>query len=149
MCLNGNIDETISASIVAQLLVLEADNPEKQIHLYINTPGGSVTAGSCVFFLVPILPSDHKPFITYLCFLMIRPCNLRYDDIHCFTSQYHMCGTSGIDGFPPPVRWPSRETLLPSSFFDHGASALGGLFRTGFRYCNPCKRDPTHPNPAE
>ena len=50
MCLNGNIDETISASIVAQLLFLEADNPEKQIHLYINTPGGSVTAGSCVFF---------------------------------------------------------------------------------------------------
>lgn len=49
MCLNGNIDETISASIVAQLLFLEADNPEKQIHLYINTPGGSVTAGSCVF----------------------------------------------------------------------------------------------------
>jgi ATP-dependent Clp protease, protease subunit len=50
VCLNGNIDETISASIVAQLLFLEADNPEKQIHLYINTPGGSVTAGSCVIF---------------------------------------------------------------------------------------------------
>lgn len=37
----------MSASIVAQLLFLEADNPQKPIHLYINSPGGSVTAGSC------------------------------------------------------------------------------------------------------
>ena len=45
VCLNGEVDETVSASIVAQLLFLEADNPEKPINLYINTPGGSVTAG--------------------------------------------------------------------------------------------------------
>lgn len=37
----------MSASIVAQLLFLEADNPQKPIHLYINSPGGSVTAGAC------------------------------------------------------------------------------------------------------
>lgn len=36
----------MSASIVAQLLFLEADNPQKPIHLYINSPGGSVTAGN-------------------------------------------------------------------------------------------------------
>lgn len=46
ICLNGEVDETVSASVVAQLLFLEADNPEKPIHLYINSPGGSVTAGS-------------------------------------------------------------------------------------------------------
>lgn len=46
VCLNGEVDETVSASIVAQLLFLEADNPEKPIHLYLNSPGGSVTAGS-------------------------------------------------------------------------------------------------------
>ena len=45
ICLNGEVDETVSASIVAQLLFLEADNPERPINLYINTPGGSVTAG--------------------------------------------------------------------------------------------------------
>lgn len=45
ICLNGEVNETVSASIVAQLLFLEADNPEKPIRLYINTPGGSVTAG--------------------------------------------------------------------------------------------------------
>ncbi|KAI9777941.1 MAG: hypothetical protein M1839_008476 [Geoglossum umbratile] len=42
-------DEDVSASIVAQLLFLEAENPEKPIHLYINSPGGSVTAGLAVY----------------------------------------------------------------------------------------------------
>ncbi|KAL1985274.1 hypothetical protein VTN96DRAFT_8073 [Rasamsonia emersonii] len=49
ICLNGEVDETASASIVAQLLFLEADNPEKPIHLYINSPGGSVTAGLAIY----------------------------------------------------------------------------------------------------
>lgn len=46
VCLNGEVNEVVSASIVAQLLFLEADNPEKPINLYINSPGGSVTAGT-------------------------------------------------------------------------------------------------------
>ncbi|MCJ1463776.1 hypothetical protein MMC07_002385 [Pseudocyphellaria aurata] len=49
VCLNGAVDETVSASIVAQLLFLEADAPEKPIQLYINTPGGSVTAGLAIY----------------------------------------------------------------------------------------------------
>ncbi|KAI4159336.1 MAG: hypothetical protein LQ342_006659 [Letrouitia transgressa] len=49
VCLNGSIDETVSASIVAQLLFLEADAPEKPINLYINSPGGSVTAGLAIY----------------------------------------------------------------------------------------------------
>lgn len=46
ICLNGAVDEPTSASIVAQLLFLESENPEKPINLYINSPGGSVTAGT-------------------------------------------------------------------------------------------------------
>ncbi|KAL2356250.1 putative Clp protease [Cryomyces antarcticus] len=49
VCLNGEVDETVSASIVAQLLFLEADNPSKPINLYINSPGGSVTAGLAIY----------------------------------------------------------------------------------------------------
>lgn len=49
VCLNGAVDEDTSASIVAQLLFLEADNPEKAISLYINSPGGSVTAGLAIY----------------------------------------------------------------------------------------------------
>lgn len=53
ICLNGEVDDTLSAAIVAQLLFLEADNPEKPIHLYINSPGGSVTAGSWLLCIAP------------------------------------------------------------------------------------------------
>ncbi|KAF2466773.1 clp protease-like protein [Lindgomyces ingoldianus] len=49
ICLNGTVDEQTSANIVAQLLFLEADNPEKPISLYINSPGGSVTAGLAIY----------------------------------------------------------------------------------------------------
>ena len=43
--LNGEVHDASSAVVVAQLLFLEAENQEKPIHLYINSPGGSVTAG--------------------------------------------------------------------------------------------------------
>ncbi|CZR68926.1 related to endopeptidase Clp [Phialocephala subalpina] len=49
ICLNGEVNETLSAAIVAQLLYLESDSPEKAITLYINSPGGSVTAGLAIY----------------------------------------------------------------------------------------------------
>ncbi|KAI1825600.1 Clp protease-domain-containing protein [Xylaria intraflava] len=49
ICLNGPIDDTVSASVVAQLLWLESDNPEKPITMYIHSPGGSVTAGLAIY----------------------------------------------------------------------------------------------------
>ncbi|PSN62625.1 hypothetical protein BS50DRAFT_577534 [Corynespora cassiicola Philippines] len=49
ICLMGEVDEPSSATIVAQLLFLEADAPEKPISLYINSPGGSVTAGMAIY----------------------------------------------------------------------------------------------------
>ncbi|KAF8475704.1 Clp protease-domain-containing protein [Kalaharituber pfeilii] len=49
VCLNGPVHDGLSAVIVAQLLFLEAENPEKLINLYINSPGGSVTAGLAIY----------------------------------------------------------------------------------------------------
>ncbi|PWW80237.1 hypothetical protein C7212DRAFT_306256 [Tuber magnatum] len=49
ICLNGSVHDGVSAVVVAQLLFLEAENPEKQINLYINSPGGSVTAGLAIY----------------------------------------------------------------------------------------------------
>ncbi|KAJ2965371.1 hypothetical protein NQ176_g10652 [Zarea fungicola] len=46
ICLNGEVNDYMSASIVAQLLWLESDTPDKPITMYINSPGGSVTSGS-------------------------------------------------------------------------------------------------------
>ena len=47
--LGQQVDDSISNIIVAQLLFLEADDPEKDIFLYINSPGGSVTAGMAIY----------------------------------------------------------------------------------------------------
>lgn len=49
ICLNGPVHDSMSAVITAQLLFLEAENPEKAITLYINSPGGSVTAGLALY----------------------------------------------------------------------------------------------------
>ncbi|EIE77914.1 Clp protease [Rhizopus delemar RA 99-880] len=43
------VNDSVASVVVAQLLFLEAENPEKQINLYINSPGGSVTAGMAIY----------------------------------------------------------------------------------------------------
>jgi ATP-dependent Clp protease protease subunit len=47
--LNGGVDDGMASLVCAQLLFLEAENPKKQIDLYINSPGGSVTAGMAIY----------------------------------------------------------------------------------------------------
>lgn len=47
--LNGEVEDTMSAVVIAQLLFLEAENPEKPINMYINSPGGSVSAGLAIY----------------------------------------------------------------------------------------------------
>jgi len=49
ICLNGEVNDTLSAAIVAQLLFLESESQDKPITLYINSPGGSVTAGLAIY----------------------------------------------------------------------------------------------------
>jgi ATP-dependent Clp protease protease subunit len=44
--------------IVAQMLFLEAENPDKDIHLYINSPGGSVTAGMAIYDTMQFIKPD-------------------------------------------------------------------------------------------
>jgi ATP-dependent Clp protease protease subunit len=55
ICLNGPVTDNVASVIVAQLLFLEAENPEKLISLYINSPGGSVTAGMAIYDTVSAL----------------------------------------------------------------------------------------------
>ncbi|AEH52795.1 MULTISPECIES: ATP-dependent Clp endopeptidase proteolytic subunit ClpP [Heyndrickxia] len=56
--LGSAIDDNVSNSIVSQLLFLEAENPEKDIYLYINSPGGSVTAGLAIYDTMQIIKPD-------------------------------------------------------------------------------------------
>lgn len=56
--LNGPITDESANTIVAQLLFLESDNPDKDINLYINSPGGSVTAGMAIYDTMQYIKSD-------------------------------------------------------------------------------------------
>jgi ATP-dependent Clp protease protease subunit len=56
--LGTEIHDEVANVIVAQLLFLEADDPDKDIHLYINSPGGSVTAGLAIYDTMQFIRSD-------------------------------------------------------------------------------------------
>ncbi len=54
----GQVEDYMANLIVAQLLFLESENPDKDIHLYINSPGGSVTAGLAIYDTMQFIKSD-------------------------------------------------------------------------------------------
>jgi ATP-dependent Clp protease protease subunit len=57
------IDDQIANLIVAQLLFLEAEDPEKDINIYINSPGGSITAGMAIYDTMQFI----RPDVTTIC----------------------------------------------------------------------------------
>ena len=54
----GQVEDYMANLIVAQMLFLESENPDKDIHLYINSPGGSVTAGMAIYDTMQFIKSD-------------------------------------------------------------------------------------------
>ncbi|MDA8235451.1 MAG: ATP-dependent Clp endopeptidase proteolytic subunit ClpP [Clostridia bacterium] len=56
--LGGAIDDNVANSIIAQMLFLDAEDPDKDIHLYINSPGGVVTAGMAIYDTMQHIKSD-------------------------------------------------------------------------------------------
>jgi ATP-dependent Clp protease protease subunit len=61
--LGRSIDDDVSNLVIAQMLFLEAENPEKDISIYINSPGGSITAGLAIYDTMQYI----KPDIATLC----------------------------------------------------------------------------------
>ncbi|MBD3612102.1 MAG: ATP-dependent Clp endopeptidase proteolytic subunit ClpP [Hydrogenovibrio crunogenus] len=59
----GQVEDHMANLIVAQLLFLESENPDKDIHLYINSPGGSVTAGMAIYDTMRFI----KPDVSTMC----------------------------------------------------------------------------------
>ena len=59
----GPIEDQMANLIVAQLLFLESENPDKDVHLYINSPGGSVTAGLSIYDTMQFI----KPEVSTMC----------------------------------------------------------------------------------
>src|SRR5438552_13766601 len=62
--LGSAVDDDVANLISAQLLFLESEDPEKDIHFYINSPGGSVTAGLAIYDTMQYV----KPAVSTLCF---------------------------------------------------------------------------------
>jgi ATP-dependent Clp protease protease subunit len=61
--ITGGIDDGVSSLVVAQLLFLEADNPKKEISMYINSPGGVVTSGLAIYDTMQFV----RPAVSTLC----------------------------------------------------------------------------------
>src|SRR6202051_5256361 len=61
--ITGPVEDTMSSLIVAQLLFLEADNPKKEIAMYINSPGGVVTSGLAIYDTIQFV----RPAVSTLC----------------------------------------------------------------------------------
>lgn len=61
--LTGQVEDNMANLIIAQMLFLEAENPEKDIHLYINSPGGVVTAGLAIYDTMQFI----KPDVSTIC----------------------------------------------------------------------------------
>ena len=59
----GPVEDNVANLIVAQLLYLESENPDKDIHFYINSPGGSVTAGLAIYDTMQFI----KPHVSTMC----------------------------------------------------------------------------------
>lgn len=59
----GQVEDHMANLVVAQLLFLESENPDKDIHLYINSPGGSVTAGMSIYDTMQFI----KPDVSTMC----------------------------------------------------------------------------------
>lgn len=61
--LGDEVNDATASLVVAQLLFLEADDPDKDVHLYINSPGGSVTAGMAIYDTMQYI----KPDVSTIC----------------------------------------------------------------------------------
>lgn len=110
----GGIDDQMANLIVAQLLFLESDNPDKDIQLYINSPGGVITAGMSIYDTMQFV----KPDVSTM----------------CLGQRQHGRGAARV--------WRAGQTVLPAQFARHGASAIRWLSGPADGYRNPGQGNP-------
>ncbi len=118
----GPVEDYMANLIVAQLLFLESENPDKDIALYINSPGGQVTAGLAIY--------DTMQFIKPDC-------------------QHHLHRPGGQHGRGAAGRRRQGQALCAAAFAHHDPPAAGRHAGPGVGHGNPCARDPLHARPPE
>ena len=95
--LGGPIDDNVANAVIAQMLFLEAEDPDKDIHLYINSPGGVVTAGMAIYDTMQYI----KPDVSTIC-------------VGSAASMGAVLLTAGAKGKrydSPTIRWCSRASI--------------------------------------
>lgn len=110
------IDDLISNLIIAQLLFLDREDPDKDIHMYINSPGGSITAGLAIYDTMQLTRAEVATYCigetasmgTVL--LGAGTPGKRYATSHS-TIHMHQAGTSGIRGQAADVEIAAKELL--------------------------------------
>ena len=81
--LGTEVDDDVANIIVAQLLFLQSEDPKKDIDLYINSPGGSVTAGLAIYDTMQMLSCDVRTY----CIGLQPSVKLRKDRVACLSLQ--------------------------------------------------------------
>ena len=120
--LGAPIDDIFANLVIAQLLFLEAEDPEKDINLYVNSPGGSVTAGLGIYDTMQYV----KPPINTICL-----------------GQAASMGALLID------RWNERKAVCASQCARHDSPTAGGIPGTGDRDRHSCERNSENSRTAE
>ncbi|VEA05541.1 ATP-dependent Clp protease proteolytic subunit [Salmonella enterica subsp. salamae] len=105
--LTGQVEDHMANLIVAQMLFLEAENPEKDIYLYINSPGGVITAGMSIYDTMQFI----KPDVSTIC----------------------MGQAASMGGVSADCRG-ERQTFLLAEFSRHDPPAAGRLPGPGDGY---------------
>ncbi len=116
------IDDMVANLIIAQLLFLEAEDPEKDIHLYINSPGGSTTAGLAIYDTMQFI----RPDVATIC-------------VGQAASMGAVLLAAGTDG---------KRFALPNSP-DHDPPALGRHPGAGLGHRHPGQGDPPDQGAAQ
>lgn len=110
------IEDQIANVIVAQLLFLASDDPDRDINLYINSPGGSITAGLAIYDTMRMISCDVATYCVGMCGSMATPIlaggarGKRFSLPHS-TIHMHPAGIGRIGGYAPDVEIQARELL--------------------------------------
>ena len=118
----GPVDDNVASLITAQLLFLEAENPDKDINLYINSPGGLVTSGLAIYDTMQYI----RPDVATIC-------------IGQAASMGSLLLCAGRGG----------QALRSAARADHDPPALRRLPGAGHRHRDPRPRDPVDQAPTE
>ena len=115
--ITGGIEDGVATLVVAQLLFLEADNPKKEISMYINSPGGVVTSGMAIYDTMQFV----RPAVSTLCISADRS-----PQLHSFFAGWR---AKAVKGFARLRTW--RSGPRSSCGRRRAAQRGGGVFAQG------------------